>query len=161
MANLLSKHQIRALGELSEKLSNSNLQYLVIGGLAALAWGVERTLVDIDIQVSKKDFDKVKGLFSRNIEVDDRRYLTDRWDIRQMIIKLHDTDIDVCQAEDFYVLKDDCRCLVPNQVKRAVPKQIYGINAPVMPLNQLIAYKQIIARPIDLQDIAALQARYS
>jgi hypothetical protein len=156
MEPLLSIDQKSTLFQLADKFSEYNIKFIVIGGLAAIAWGVKRKLVDIDIQVGTADFKKVEKIFAKEIIQSARHYKTEKWDIKQMIINLNGVDIDICQAEDFYVIKKGIKYLVPNSLAAASTKQVAGIEIPVLPLKELIKYKQLIARPVDMDDLSLL-----
>ena len=44
-------------------------------------------------------------------------------------------------------------------IENVTLRTVYGIHAPLIPKDQLIAYKSIIRRPVDLTDIRALAKR--
>lgn len=153
---MLDENQIHALGQLSSKLAIAKIDWLCIGGLAAIAWGAKRQLVDIDIQVSRQDVEKVRAIFRREVTIDLRRYLTDKWDIKQMIIEIDGIDIDICQAEDFYVLRESKRYLIPNCLGKATTRKVGDLLVPVLPKSELIKYKRLIARQVDKTDLEFL-----
>ena len=73
-----------------------------------------------------------------------------------MIIELNGVTVDICQAQDFFVVKNGRKHRIKNTIQSSANKTVEGISVPVMPLSVLIDYKSIIARPVDLQDIAFL-----
>lgn len=154
---LITPAQTHALRELSETLHANNVPFVIIGGLAAIAWSAKRPLVDIDIQIGSVDLAKARELFSESLQTDIRHYVSEHWDITQMVINLHGTGIDICQAEAFYIVVKGTRVLVPNSINDAVGKVVNGIPIPVMPKAELINYKRVIARSVDIEDIAALE----
>lgn len=156
MSELLSPDQIQALRELSRRLSTNNVSFVVIGGLAAIAWGAKRPLVDIDIQISKVDFSKVADIFSDEIKVKHRHYKTDNWDIYQMIVQLHNVGIDICQAEEFYAKKAGEELLLPNSINAAPIKRIAGVDIAVLPFDVLVEYKEFMRRKVDIEDLSSL-----
>lgn len=156
MLSRLTLQQKDALIELSSVLRSNDIPFVVIGGLAAISWGVDRPLADIDIQVSKKDILKITKLFSENIDTDFRHYQNDTWDIYQTIIRLYGITIDICQVEDFYIKSGEEKYIVPDSLDDYVIKNIDNIELPVIPLARLIKYKKTIARPIDLKDLEEL-----
>lgn len=154
---LITHRQALALQELSDTLHANNISFVVIGGLAAMAWGAKRPLVDIDIQVGELDMEKTRSLFIKSLDTDTRHYVSEHWDITQMIINLHGVGIDICQADNFCVVTSNTREPVPNSIDSAVDKEVGGVLIPVMPKGELIGYKQKIGRPVDLEDIAFLE----
>ena len=158
MKTFLNENQIKVLYRLEQTLRENDIPFIVIGGLASIAWGVNRPLVDIDIQVSSSDLVRVNELLGEYVSTDMRHYVTASWDINQMILTMDKVGIDVCGAEDFYVVKDAERHLIKNCLDIAVVKDVAGISIPVLPKEVLIEYKKLIARPVDLQDIAQLES---
>lgn len=153
---MLTPTQHDTLKKLSTAFSNAEIGWVAIGGLAAIAWGAKRPLADIDIQVQQDDMLRVRELFKNYIETDLRHYRTERWDIKQMILVFDGVTVDVCQAEEFYVLNDNTKHLVPVTIHKAVFTALEGITIPVMPKNDLINYKQKLLREVDQEDLGSL-----
>ena len=55
MHKLLSDDQKLALVKLRDLLETNSIDFVVIGGLAATAWGSLRQVADFDIQVDKRN----------------------------------------------------------------------------------------------------------
>lgn len=156
MESLVNDRQLMVLTDLQKLLDESNIPFVAIGGLAAIAWGVNRPLVDIDIQVKGADLSVVKKLLSDYVTTDIRHYVTEKWDIQQMVLNINGVGVDVCGAEAFYVIKDGKRYRVENTIENVIVKDVRNLQIPVIPKGQLITYKKIIGRPVDLSDLAQL-----
>lgn len=156
MNGSLNKNQLQALTTLKHMLDENSIPFIAIGGLASIAWGVRRPLVDIDIQVDNVNLNLVKNVFAGYVTNDIRHYVTQNWDIQQMILKINGINIDVCGANSFYLIKNNNRFLIENNINKAIIKKIQGISLPTMPRDVLIYYKKIIARPVDLEDLRQL-----
>jgi hypothetical protein len=154
--SLLHQNQIKVLTNLKHVLDDNNIPFVVIGGLAAIAWGVQRPLTDIDIQVENANLSAVKKLFQEYVTTDIRHYVTKNWDIQQMILTIDGVGIDVCGTEAFFIVKNNKRYLFENWIKKAVVKNVEDISLPTLPKEELIAYKTLVARPVDLQDLRLL-----
>ncbi len=158
MARILTATEIKALSMLSKTLAGHHIPYVVIGGLAAIEWGARRPLEDIDIQVGKASIQQVRDVFADHITADLRHYKNEHWDIeQQIVISLGGVSIDICQAERFYVVSKGQKHLVKNTIPLAVTEHFGGVAVPVMPEPELIRYKRLLARPVDLMDVAALE----
>lgn len=157
MKNLLTSNQAAALRKISLRLSAENIPYVVIGGLAAIAWGSRRVLADIDIQVSKSDIKKVRNIFKGYIHTDLRHYQTENWDIVQMIIDINGVVVDICQAEDFICHKGTKKYVLPSSIHDTVMFNFEDLSIPVLPKKLLIEYKRFLARPVDQQDLDAIK----
>lgn len=156
MQNSLTSEQVEALKLLSTRLGELKVSYVVIGGLAAIALGARRPLVDIDIQVSANDMSLVKFAFSDSVQTDIRHYVSKHWDIQQMVLMVNSIQVDVCGAEDFYVIIRHKRYRIDNTLPRALILDVGGIWLPIMPKEVLMHYKRLLQRPVDLQDLKDL-----
>ena len=68
---MLTEIQKQVLGYLVQTLSGEDIEFQVSGGLAAIAHGATRPLYDIDLEIHKKDVEKVRMLF--------KEYITEDW----------------------------------------------------------------------------------
>jgi predicted nucleotidyltransferase len=155
---VLTDNQLSALKQIKQMLESEGIQFLVIGGLAAIAWGVNRPLADIDLQVSKQDLKTVRDIFAEYLKHDIRHYQTERWDIIQMVLQIEGITVDICQAEDFYVLNDGLKHLV-RCVSQPAVLEIQGVSLPVIPKTELIKYKRLLGRAVDKQDLIFIDGR--
>ena len=153
---MLNEKQMEVLRQLSFQLEREKINWLCIGGLAAIAWGAKRPLADIDIQVSRDDIEKVSLLFQQNVATPLRHYVTNNWDIRQMIIRINDVGVDICQAEEFYIINQGEKYLLPNYIGEHSARKIRRLTIPVLPKSELIKYKEFISRPVDYEDLKFL-----
>jgi hypothetical protein len=65
--------------------------------------------------------------------------------------------VDVSQAEDTYVKTADGRRVpVTTELTRAERRQVGGLEVPVCALDELVAYKRLVDRPTDRQDLDAI-----
>lgn len=149
--------QHRALSYLSGKLQMHGVPFVIIGGLAAIAWGAKRQLADIDILVNSKDFIRVSDLFYHELRVRPRHYTKNNWDIQQFILEINETTVDVCDGDRLFFYKDNIKHKLRNNINNPVIREICGLNVPVVPLAELVRYKRLIARPVDLEDLSYIE----
>lgn len=149
----ISKNQLQALEILSSKLDEHNIKFIVIGGLAAILWGSKRSLVDIDILVSSKDFEATATLFKEFVVTKPRHYTKNGWDIQQFILEIYGVTVDVCDGEKLYFKKDGKTHQINSHLDNPDVKEVENLNIPVLTLEELIRYKNIIARHVDIVDL--------
>ena len=154
---MLNEAQRTALEELSSYFHREEISWICIGGIAAIAWGAKRPLADIDILIGKKDIDKVSGHFEKETIANFRHYITKSWDIRQTKIIINNVTIDVCQAEDFFILNNGKKYRLDSYVNRPSLGEVAGITIPVLPKKELIRYKKLLGRYVDHIDLRQLE----
>lgn len=151
---MLSENQKKVLIQVSKTLKENNIPFQITGGLAALLYGAKRELFDIDIDVPKKDIQKVRELFKRNITEDIHHLINGKFDIYVMSLKIDGVVIDISQVEESYVIdKNGNKIGGASDLNKAKLMKIDGLEIPVEDKNELIKYKQILGRDTDLIDI--------
>lgn len=125
--------------------------------MAALAYGGKRPLYDIDVDIYKKDIRKVRELFRQFITEDFYRLQSDNFDIWLMTLEIDGVPIDITQNEESYFINPDGKKFsFDANITKAKIVSIAGIDIPVENKEDLIAYKKIIARDTDLEDVRAI-----
>jgi hypothetical protein len=77
-------------------------------------------------------------------------------DIWQTSLEIEGVTIEVCQAEDFYILSNGQRVEFDTDVSRGIPKQAAGITINVQPKEELVKIKKFLSREVDLADLEYL-----
>lgn len=70
LEKILSINQRKTLKKIVQIFIAHKIQFQISGGLAAIIYGAERPLYDIDIEVYKKDIQKVRDIFQTYISKD-------------------------------------------------------------------------------------------
>ncbi|MDR3547736.1 MAG: hypothetical protein P4M11_05640 [Candidatus Pacebacteria bacterium] len=157
---MLTETQKQVLAYLVQTLNSEDIIFQVSGGLAAIAHGATRPLYDIDLEIHKKDVEKVRALFKEYITEDwnhDLEGPDDQFDIWMMKLEIKGVPIDINQVEEVYLISSTGeRTLQPDGMDTE-PKQVEGITLPVLRKEPLIAYKKILGRDTDLIDIEQIQ----
>jgi len=132
-------------------LRDARVKYLIIGGVASIAYGVPRTTNDLDIFL-KPDLDNCHNFLSALKEVPlGTAYLTTAEDLSR---------------HDLTVIEDVLRLDVLTKVKgiafdecwrRRAVKKIAGIAVNLISLDDLIRSKSVVGRKIDRDDIRLLR----
>lgn len=142
-----------------QTLTSENIEFQVSGGLAAIAHGATRPLYDIDIEIYKKDVEKVRSLFKEYITEDWNNEPSgpdDQFDIWMMKLEIKGVPVDINQLEDLYLITKSGERILQSPIMNTELKVVEGISLPVIKKEALIAYKRILARDTDLIDIEQL-----
>lgn len=136
-------------------LNNQKIDYLVIGGIAASILGNPRMTEDIDIciYIKKKE---VKN-FLRKIKKEG--FIFDEKEIAKRVGETGTFQIFFGEFHvDFIILSTDFE---KNALSRKRFIKIFGINAPLPSPEDMILFKIIPARHIDIWDAENIVRRYS
>lgn len=150
-----------------EALNRAKVRYLLVGGVAVVLHGYLRTTADLDLVIQLERENVLRGVAAlRDLQYRPRapvpaealadRVERERW-VREKGLAVfslwspaHPTlEIDVLVAEPF-----DFEAVYA----RAIRVPLEKTEATVIGLEDLIAVKRRIARPRDLEDIAALES---
>lgn len=148
-----------ALEWITRIISKHNIPYQIAGGLAVRAYGSTRPLQDIDIDISEVDFEKILEDVSEYATFGPAWYKDEVWNIYLMTLNYHGQDIDICGAHQLKVynkLNGKWERIHTN-FSRVAYINIEGLSLPVIARDELIAYKRMLARPIDILDVNWLE----
>ena len=139
------------LRPLFASLNSRDVEYLVIGGVAAIAHGVPRLTLDLDILIRATP-ENARGLL-RAFE-----------DAGLGTAAL--TTVDELLANEVVIFKDRIRVDVQTRTpgidfedarRRSVTIDVEGVPVHLLSIEDLIASKRAAAREKDLQDVEALE----
>ncbi len=139
---------IKTLKELDTFFNAKGIEYAILGGLAAGAWGISRATYDIDIvlSVSKEEYSEmIRELGKRGFKTK-----VTNPEKSEEIIQLFKV------ARHMTVRVDIMLALIPYQLealKRRVYLKVFNIRMPVLTPEDMIIHKLISNRPIDVQDV--------
>ncbi|WP_299821296.1 hypothetical protein [uncultured Jannaschia sp.] len=155
-----AKIQHSALKWLTEAAKKHQLPYQVVGGLAALAHGGFRPLHDIDLYMPFGDprwtgfLDTVKGYVTWGPD----SVVEGAWDLTYVKINYHGQKIEIGDCENLMIQDWQTGKWINQSIEfgSSVSRTILGCEIDVMPVDQLIAYKQLLGRDVDQQDVREL-----
>jgi|APGre2960657373_1045057.scaffolds.fasta_scaffold02360_8 hypothetical protein len=130
-------------------LNRFGIDYQITGGLAAFWYGSKREIYDIDLEVSDSDVYRLSEICREHIIYGPERYVDEHFDLLLMTLKYRDQLIDVCGIDNMSIR--GLRQMV--DLRSAV--NIGGYR--VVGLGDLIAYKKLLGREVDLIDIGFLE----
>jgi len=148
-----------ALRWISEVFSENDVSFLIVGGLAANAYGSERELVDIDIWTSGSDFGKACEVVKQYTVIGPTFYRSMKWDAEFVNLDYCGQSIDVGNGDNTKIFDDANNrwfeiCL---DYSNPTMKELLGERVPVIPKGKLIEYKAILGRMVDAMDIRAIK----
>lgn len=140
-------------------LKKLTIPFQISGGLAAIAYGANRPLEDIDILIPEEYFSLMKEEVNDFIQFGPAQYKDESWDLLLMTLSYKEQLIDLCGAfhTKIYNIKTEEWQLFAIDFSKFKIKNLFGIDVPVIPLDELLFYKKIIARPVDLIDIEQIE----
>jgi hypothetical protein len=136
-----------------------NIPFQIAGGLAVQAYGSTRKLMDIDIDIPEEDFKKIRKEIESFIIFGPEQFKDENWKIFLITLNYQGQEIDIGGAykTKIYDKKTKCWKRIVTDYSKVEYKNIYGLILPVIGRKELIAYKKILARPVDLLDIEYLE----
>lgn len=140
-------------------LQKHNIPFQIKGGLASRLYGVDRELADIDISIPEDRFDELLPGIKDFIKSGPEQYLDEEWDIKLITLKYEGQYIDIAGA---YEKKNFDKVnqkwvSTPSDFTTSVYMDVYGLKVPVIAKGDLMAYKKLILRDVDIIDIKALE----
>lgn len=141
-------------------LEQERIPYVVVGGLAARAHGATRPLADIDLYVPTESLDTVARKASAHLTRPPARHVGDQWDIVFMQLEYAAQKIELGGADHVRIASGATGTWVTQRIKLVSAVWMdtgLGVTMPVMPRDDLVAYKRLLAREVDLEDVAQLE----
>jgi gamma-glutamylcyclotransferase (GGCT)/AIG2-like uncharacterized protein YtfP len=133
------------------------IPFQAVGGLAVRAWGGQRDLVDLDFYVPDAALPVLAEFPGWRVRGPERIH-GDRWDRAVALL-----DLDGCRVEfggaDTARYRDHRTgtwCSAAIGFDRGVTRMVFGEAIPVMPKDELVSYKTVLDRDVDLVDLHAL-----
>ncbi len=136
-------------------LKKYKISFEITGGLAARVYGSKRKLADIDIDLNEKDYKKIIKEIRPFIIFGPGRYKDKYWNLELITLKYKGQDIDLSliRSGKIFDSKKKKWILLVNSFHNPSLKKIYGIQVPVQNKKELISYKKILGRKVDLEDL--------
>jgi hypothetical protein len=147
-----------ALVWITDLLKSLQIPFQISGGLAAQAYGVQRALADIDIDIPEDCFERIKIEVDNFITLGPEKIVGEQWSLLLITLQYQGQDIDLSGAYDTKIRHKttDAWQAMPMDLSKAIMLDVLGIRLPVIPKQDLIRYKKILAREVDLLDIEQL-----
>lgn len=138
-------------------LKSHNVPFQISGGLAANIYGSTRPLADIDIDISEDKFNDILPDVTPYIISGPERFCNENFDLFVMTLNYAGQKIDIC-SDMVKICDAKTGEWHDNSTDFSIYelREIYGMTVPVIKKDDLIKYKKILGRPVDLEDIKQL-----
>ena len=142
-------------------LSERNIPFLICGGLAARGYGSQRDLHDIDLFVPGEHFSSVVQAGQPFISKAAAHHQEEGWDLTYVQFKYEGVKVEVGNADGAQIFDAGNETWVPLNIdfSRYATVQLLGLNLPLMLKDDLVQYKTLLSRPVDIEDIHAIRAK--
>jgi hypothetical protein len=144
-------------------LRKYKIPFQISGWFAAKIYGSPRSLNDIDIDIPDKYMLDMLPDVRKYIIYGPSRYHDGAFDLLLTTLRYKWQEIDIwwCSDEQIYSKHHKHRENLQHHIKISTRKKVYGLMVPIMPKQELIAYKKklIVWWPYDhehKEDIAAI-----
>ncbi|MAX32870.1 hypothetical protein SAMN05216571_104280 [Onishia taeanensis] len=140
-------------------LRDRNIPFLICGGLAARGYGSERDLHDIDLFVPGEHFLSVVQAGQAFVSKAAAHRQEEGWDLTYIQFKYEGVKVEVGSADGPQIFDASHQGWVPLGIdfSRYVTVNLLGLELPLMPKEDLIQYKSVLSRPVDIEDIHAIR----
>ncbi len=152
------KNTEKAFLWITDILEKFGIKYKISGGFVARVYGVNRELVDIDIEVKDEDIRIIREQVKPYIMYGHKRYLDENWDLELMTLNYEGQEIDIAGTNAKIFNKQTEKWEDNSSSLDSVEmKEVFGKKVPIESLQSLIAYKSNLRREVDLEDVRQLQ----
>jgi hypothetical protein len=154
----LTTPQERALRRLVDLLDESGACYQFTGGFAGNLHGSRWPLHDLDVDVAREDLPRLAELLRPYTTRPLGLYVDDEFELQLLRAEVEGAAIDVSQVEEAYARVGGRRVPLGTTLEHRHRVPVFDREVWVQPLEELIAYKELLGRSADLADLRALQA---
>lgn len=139
-------------------LRHKKIPFLICGGLAAKGYGSARDLNDIDLFVPAEHFQTVVQAGQVYISKPAAHHQEECWDVTYVQFKYEGVKVEVGSADDPRIFDSINQTWIPLDIdfSRYTNVNLLGIELPLMLKVDLIRYKSVLLRPVDIEDIQAI-----
>jgi hypothetical protein len=139
-------------------LEKHKIPYRISGGFAARIYGSKRKLADIDIEIPDRKFNKILPEIKPYIKIGPKRFKDNLMDTYGLSMQYKEQIIDLSGTETEILFDVRKNKWVKSKIdlSKVIKKKIYGKIVNVIRRGDLIAYKKMIRREVDIKDIKAI-----
>ncbi|EHH2418068.1 DUF2007 domain-containing protein [Vibrio parahaemolyticus] len=147
-----------ALNWLKSLLESESIECQIVGGLAATIHGGSREIADIDLYIHNSYANKILAHVAPYISKPLTHYSEYGWDLEyfQLVYQNQKIEIGLALNTKIQSSLDGSWYQLEIDFSKSVAKSYQGIELQVIPVHQLVEYKRILGREVDLIDIQQL-----
>ncbi|BFM48988.1 MazG-related protein [Marinomonas sp. THO17] len=139
-------------------LEREQVEFQIVGGLAATIHGGCRDIADIDLYIHNDNISKLYPYLAPFISKPLGHYVEYGWDLEYCQLVYQGQKIEIGLSQNTRIQSHQDASWHPLEIHfyESVYKDYQGIILPVMPVHRLIDYKRILGREVDRLDIQDL-----
>lgn len=164
MSNADSDSRSASIGEalawIAVILDEREVAFEVVGGLAASAYGASREVNDIDLWIESGEVGDLRSVLGDYVTFGPERYCSEYWDCLLLRVKYKEEQIELADRGDLRYRggTGETWLTVEHTLDEAESKYIYGVEVPVIPVEELVKIKRQLGRDKDLSDVEEILA---
>jgi len=149
---------VDALIWIKDILESENTPYQIVGGFAAHIHGGSRPVADIDLYIPKEFATAILANVQNYISKPLTHYVEGLWDLEyfQLIYQEQKIEIGLSPGTKIFNSNIDEWVELSTDYSQSIIATYNGIEVPVIPIPELIAYKALLGRKVDLIDMREL-----
>ena len=157
LAIKLTATQEQALQRLVGILDEAGARYQFTGGFAGNLHGSRWPLHDLDLDVPRDDLPRLVEPLRPYTTWPLGPYVDDEFELQLWRGEIEGVPIDISQVEDAYARVGGRRVSLNTTLAHRQRVRVLDLEVWVQPLEELIAYKELLGRSADLADLRTLQ----
>jgi len=139
-------------------LVDNEIPFQIVGGFAASLYGGSRPVADIDLYIPKANGGIVSTLVGSYVSKPLKHYVEAGWDLEYLQLIYQEQKIEIGLTPGTKILSSTGEWVdLEVDFNQSTIIQDRGLHIPVMPREQLICYKSILNREVDVLDIQDLR----
>ena len=152
-------NEARALDWIVRLLGRLGVPFQTAGGLAARAYGAKRDLADFDFYVPTSTLEKVAANAKEHLVRAPTHHEDKNWDITFMSLEYEGQRIELGGADGarYFDRQRDVWTDVKINFAQPVLRHVFDVEIPVMPFDDLVAYKRALDRKVDRADLMEME----
>ena len=153
------KDTAKALAWIVSILRQRQIPFQIPGGLAAKAYGSQRDINDVDIDIPDNRIPDILEVVQPYITYGPTRHRDKKWDCLLLTLNYEGQEIDISGAYSIKIHDDirDAWIDSPTDFSKAIPMELFGLTVPVMPAEDLAKYKKMLEGEHQKKDIIAIE----
>ncbi len=155
----LTESQEGAIRRLIKILDEAEFCYQFTGGFAGNLHGSSWPLHDLDIDVAKKDLPRLAQVMQPYACRPLAPYEDEEFKLHLMQAKIEGVQIDIAQAEEAFGWSGGKWIPLETDLSHRQMVPLLDMQVCVIPLDALIAYKELIGRTADVADLREIRDR--
>ncbi|MSR79086.1 MAG: MazG-related protein [Candidatus Taylorbacteria bacterium] len=158
MSHKFKRDTKKALEWIVGVLRKHQVSFQISGGCAAKIYGSPRELNDIDIRIPEDCFEKIMADVKPFIIYGPEHYIDQKWDLYLVTLEHAGQEIDIGGGNAKISTKNrDTWIDFPTDFSKAVMRTFLGLEVPVIPKKDLVAYKKLLDGDHQIIDIQSVK----